>query len=172
MDLLMIFMLWVSIQFVATYLGYYYPSYKATYNYDIDVRYIVLLLIVSPISEDMIFRYVLYDLLKKLFNGRMFICCLIQAILFGFVHGTVVHTVSGFFIGFYLSLLYERYNNIFVPIFYHMLFNGLSLLLGYVIPVNIFMYCNYNDYIMFNISCITIAIIILYNCFVVFKKNK
>ena len=32
MDLLMIFMLWVSIQFVAMYLSYYYSGYEVTYD--------------------------------------------------------------------------------------------------------------------------------------------
>ncbi|WP_270639766.1 CPBP family intramembrane glutamic endopeptidase [Longibaculum muris] len=90
----------------------------------------------APILEEMIFRGIvfgwLYELSPKLAH-------FISAFIFGFIHvmmailsGNIsewVQIFSYFFMGFVLSYLYEKKNNIYVPILAHMSNNFISVML-------------------------------------------
>ncbi len=91
--------------------------------------------ILAPILEEMIFRCIVFGWLYE-FNPKL--AHLFSGFVFGFVH-IMMSVLSGnmsewiqiftyFFMGMGLSYLYEKKNNIFVPMLSHGIYNLISIL--------------------------------------------
>lgn len=97
---------------------------------------IVVTCLLAPIAEEMMFRGIVFGWVYE-WNPKA--AHLVSALFFGFIHimaavfmGNLAEWVqifSYFFMGLALSYLYEKQNNIYVPIMTHMLNNILSILL-------------------------------------------
>lgn len=91
--------------------------------------------ILAPMLEEIVFRGMIFGWLYEL-NPK--IAHLFSAFLFGFVHIMIsvingnmaewVQIFSYFFMGFVLSWLYEKKNNIFVPMLTHSMNNLISMI--------------------------------------------
>lgn len=92
--------------------------------------------ILAPILEEVVFRGMIFGWLYEI-NPKL--AHFISAFIFGFIHvmlaimngnvGEWVQIFSYFFMGFVLSYLYEKRNNIYVPILTHSMNNLISMLL-------------------------------------------
>lgn len=92
--------------------------------------------ILAPILEEIIFRGIIFGWVYEI-NPKL--AHFISAFIFGFVHVMIammsgnisefIQIFSYFFMGFALSYLYEKRNNIYVPILTHTMNNLISIML-------------------------------------------
>lgn len=83
--------------------------------------------IIGPMLEEYLFRGVVYHKLKELYvtKNAMIYC----TILFAVFHGNLLQIIFALLLGSILILLYERYQDIKIPILFHSIVNLSSLLL-------------------------------------------
>lgn len=82
---------------------------------------IIVLDILQPISEEMIFRGVIYNRLKNLVNIKLAI--ILQGLIFGLVHMNFLQGIYALLISILFAYVYERSGNLIYPILCHMAFN-------------------------------------------------
>ncbi len=96
-------------------------------NYS-NIRIIILTAcIIAPITEELIFRGMIYPLLKK--GIGVFWGCAISSIVFSVIHYNVLSFAVLFAFSCFLTYLYEKYNSLLVPIISHSTFNGIMIIL-------------------------------------------
>lgn len=83
--------------------------------------------ILMPIVEELLFRGVLFRLLRKwiAFPWAM----LISSVVFGAYHGNIVQFIYATICGMLLAYLYEKYDSIFATILSHVSMNVFSIIL-------------------------------------------
>jgi len=94
-------------------------------------------ILMAPIVEEVIFRGLVYTRLCRGMN-RM-IAALLSAVIFGLVHGTLLHLFYTVPMGLLLCLFYEKYRSLWAPIILHMGFNLAGTVLGYYTNASIVM---------------------------------
>lgn len=107
--------------------------------------------IIGPIYEEILFRYLLYNRLKKKYSIRKSI--LITTIIFALIHISPIKIIYAFILGLILNITYEKYHNIKAPILIHIAAN----------TIVIFLY-EYNTYILL-LSIINLIISVKLNNF-------
>ena len=112
--------------------------------------------IIGPIYEEILFRYLLYNRLKKEFNIKKSI--IITTLIFAIIHLSPIKIIYAFILGLVLNLIYEKHKNIIAPILLHIGANSIVILLN-----------EYNSYILL-LSIIGIIISIKLN--IVDNKNN
>lgn len=83
--------------------------------------------ITGPILEEILFRYVFYNKLKKKYSKKT--ALLINSIIFALIHLNPINIVYAFILGIVLNLAYEKYQNIKAPILIHIAGNIIVLFL-------------------------------------------
>ena len=83
----------------------------------------------APIVEEVVFRGLVYTRLCRGMNR--FFAALLSAVIFGLVHGTVLHLFYTIPMGLILCLFYEKYRSLWAPILLHMSFNLAGSVLEY-----------------------------------------
>jgi uncharacterized protein len=86
---------------------------------------IILAVAVAPATEELIFRFFLYGVLKRYFG--MVVGLLINALLFAAVHQHLPSLAPLFVLGVCFTLAYEWSGSLLVPIAMHSLFNAFNL---------------------------------------------
>jgi membrane protease YdiL (CAAX protease family) len=84
----------------------------------------VLTILIVPVAEEILFRGILYPLLKQ--RGFPGLALVGTSILFAAMHLNLVTFIPLFVLALVLTLLYEWTNNLLAPIIAHALFNGLN----------------------------------------------
>ncbi len=96
-----------------------------------DINVIIFMtiaaVIIAPIGEEILFRAYLYPLMKPALGKWGAVA--LSSICFGAVHMALIQTIILSLFGVILCLAYERARSIWLPIFLHACFNGLSVLL-------------------------------------------
>ncbi|MBD5492601.1 MAG: CPBP family intramembrane metalloprotease [Lachnospiraceae bacterium] len=82
---------------------------------------IVLYGLVSPLAEEVVFRGVIYNRLRR-FYGPV-IGVVVSAIFFGAFHGNLVQGVYGACMGMLIAYVYERQGSFFFPVLFHAVAN-------------------------------------------------
>lgn len=82
--------------------------------------------LLGPIQEELLFRGLVYNLLKKVRGGAFPI--IVSSILFGIWHGVLVQAVYTAIGGILLATLYERSKSIKAPMLSHIVNNTISCL--------------------------------------------
>lgn len=120
--ILLSFCLAVGINIIFYQLGF--SSSSDNYTEVQEVQYAVsfglgLLLygVISPLTEETLFRGVIYGRMKRCF--ARWLAILLSAILFGVYHGNLVQGVYGFLLGCVITLLYEKSGNFLIPVVSH-----------------------------------------------------
>jgi membrane protease YdiL (CAAX protease family) len=83
--------------------------------------------LLSPLVEEFIFRGLLYPMLKKYVG--VFWGCVFSSLLFSYIHDNVLSFTLLFLFSVYLTYLYEKNNNLLIPIASHAFFNIIMLTL-------------------------------------------
>lgn len=78
---------------------------------------ILLYGIVSPLAEEMVFRGIVFNRLKRFFGKGTAIIG--SALIFGLYHGNMVQALYGFILGLLMAFFYERYGSFIVPVLLH-----------------------------------------------------
>ncbi len=81
----------------------------------------------APFAEELIFRGVLYNRIKKMFNVPVGI--VLTAVLFAVYHGNMVQGLFAFFMGLVIAYLYEEFGFFYIPVAVHAIMNLTSYLL-------------------------------------------
>lgn len=83
--------------------------------------------IIVPIVEEFVFRGLIY---KRLRTYTSYISSmLISSLIFGIYHGNVYQGIFAFLIGCALSFVYEKFQNVWAPILFHIAVNSFSVFL-------------------------------------------
>lgn len=87
----------------------------------------LVLLLASPLLEELFFRGVLYGRLKELVPT--WAAALLSAAFFGLFHGNAAQGLYGFVMGLFLALAMEKTRTVKAPVLFHFAANGMALLL-------------------------------------------
>jgi membrane protease YdiL (CAAX protease family) len=86
--------------------------------------------VVVPVAEELCFRALTMNYLRRSFPFMR--ANLIQAAIFGVVHGTPIAIGYAFVFGLFLGWIYHRTGRLSVAILSHIAFNSASLFLGFI----------------------------------------
>jgi CAAX amino terminal protease family protease len=140
-------LLWFFGQFVFLWVyknigdSLYSNNYSSSFNDTPSLIWtLLLILVVAPIAEELVFRYLLFG--RLLFKQDFALSwlkyiglILLSTLLFGFIHGTMMHQIVVLPLGLILCLLMYKTNRIIFPILGHMLFNSLSIVFSWVLRI-------------------------------------
>ena len=82
---------------------------------------IVIYGILSPLAEEIVFRGLIYNRMKRYFNSVLSI--VVCGILFGGYHGNLVQGIYGCILGIAITFSYELFGNFAAPVLFHSLAN-------------------------------------------------
>jgi membrane protease YdiL (CAAX protease family) len=176
----LIFLLWVFGQFVFLWVyknigdNLYSNNYTSSFNDSPSLIWtLLLILFIAPIAEELVFRYLLFGrlLFKQDFApswSKYIGLILLSTVLFGFIHGTMMHQIVVLPLGLLLCLLMYKTNRIIFPILGHILFNSMSVIFSWVLKIyELLMSGNVVSYIMI---AIYISVVIGIGYFVISRK--
>lgn len=73
--------------------------------------------VVSPLAEEIVFRGVIYNRIKRHFSVKFSV--ILSALLFGIYHGNLIQGIYGFVIGILIAYAYERFGSFFFAFLFH-----------------------------------------------------
>ena len=116
-------------------------------------RKFITALIIAPIYEELIFRGVIYDDTKKLFNVK--IASLVSSILFGLMHfnGGYLQVTVTMLDGLLLAYCYEKTQSLYACILLHSLNNFMSVV--------IYRLLDWRAFVLLTLICMLACIIML-----------
>lgn len=117
-------------------------SYLALFN----------LIIISPIFEEILFRGMIFNSLKK--NIDIVVAIVLQAFIFSVVHGNIIQFIYAFLGGIIYGIIYFKTNSLVAPMLMHIIGNFVG-----IIGIN-FVSNNLHNYIWI-IYCISIMTAII-----------
>lgn len=127
----------INILFISIHLTENSESYSrvATHQYGVFFPIGLFLYgIVSPLAEEIVFRGILYNRMKKALSGVLSI--VLSASLFGLYHGNIVQAAYGFLMGMLIAYAYEKCGGFL----YAFLFHAAANTSVYVITGNLILY--------------------------------
>lgn len=123
---------------------------------------IIIVIILIPICEEIIYRYVIFGHLKKNYN---IVCAVIvQALIFGVAHGNIVQGIYTFILGIALALIYMYSDSLTGSIILHIVFN----LMGVVIIPKLVVISPILSYV----TLIVGIVCLIYSLFKIMKKYE
>lgn len=108
----------------------YVPASSAIYSSTFFMQFLAAG-IVGPIAEELIFRGLIYNRMKKMLSITAAAVC--SAILFGVFHGNWVQAPYAIIIGLVCVYAYERYKSFLAPVLVHMSANIMSVIVSQLI---------------------------------------
>jgi len=104
----------------------------ADFQYGINIiTGVILFGICSPLAEEVIFRGIIYNRLKRVFP--LYVSIFLSSVLFGMFHGNLVQALYGTLMGLIITVFYEKYKSFYAPVLIHMVANiGVYVLSYYV----------------------------------------
>lgn len=106
----------------------YAGTEEAIYGSNILVQ-ILGAVLAGPIVEELIFRGLVYDRVKRM--SSVIPAAIISSLAFGIFHGNWVQAPYAFIIGMVCVFVYEKYKNMAAPILLHISANFLSVVISY-----------------------------------------
>ncbi len=97
---------------------------KSTLSVTHQIVFGIMIIFVAPLAEEIIFRGILYPLMKK--NGHRYTALWGSSLLFGLIHSNVMTFVPLTLFSVFLTLLYEKTDNLTTPMVTHGVFNALN----------------------------------------------
>jgi membrane protease YdiL (CAAX protease family) len=91
---------------------------------------VILYGIVSPLAEEIVFRGLLYNRMRKYFP--VWLSIVVSGLFFGLYHGNLVQGIYGSCMGMLMAYLYEKAGRLYVPILFHALANTVVYLIAYL----------------------------------------
>lgn len=91
---------------------------------------IALFIFVTPLMEELLFRWLLYNRISRVFSSGMTV--LITAVFFGFYHGNLVQGTYAFLMGLLLARLRSGEECVSAPYLFHLSANAVIFLGGFL----------------------------------------
>ena len=109
------------------------PKSAAFLGIFVLLRKTIFLLLVVPFCEELMFRGFIYAALRKKLNilYSTFLCSLLFAMLHGYT--IMMDMLAVFIVSIFLTLSYERNQNIFVPVIAHSVYNFISYYSSFIV---------------------------------------
>lgn len=165
-DILLSLILGFSLSVIYNYIIYNLNElYPFTNLYSGSVNVLVSIIstgIIGPIIEEYMIRGIMYNELKQKYPIMKSI--LITTIIFALLHFNLVQIIYAFILGFILIYMYEKTNNIKIPIIIHMTSNTITTIYCLVLKNNFIL-----SFIIYLLSLIILIIINKYKLLI--KKN-
>lgn len=95
---------------------------------------LLCIVVVAPYFEEILFRGLIMEELLKIM--KPWIAIILQAIVFGAIHGVLFQSIFAFFVGIALGFVYLRTKNIRLSTFFHGVFNLSSVIVQGNMPVS------------------------------------
>lgn len=114
----------VNILFIMLHLTENSETYKEVAANQYGVPFglgIFLYGVISPLSEEVVFRGLLYNRMKKIYSVT--VSMVLSAFLFGLYHGNLVQGLYGFLMGCLIAYTYERFGNFRYAFCFHAIAN-------------------------------------------------
>ena len=106
-----------------------FSQLNARYEY---ILAFITLVIVAPLSEEILFRGYLFGKLKKF--APVWVSIIVTSALFGFIHGAWNLAIDTFALSVVLCLLRELTGSIWASVLLHMTKNGIAFFILFVYP--------------------------------------
>lgn len=100
--------------------------------------YFILTLLAAPVCEECLCRRYLFDNLRAFPGMPVWFALVLQALIFGVMHGTPVHVYCGLSAGMFFGLVYLETGRLWVGMILHSLYNLFCLLPDLELPVVFF----------------------------------
>lgn len=114
----------INILFIKLHIIETSESYRRVSEHQYGVSFLIGLFlygIVSPLAEEVLFRGIIYNRMKKYFLIK--ISMLASALLFGVYHINPVQGIYGFLMGMLIAYVYEKFGNFFYAFLFHAVAN-------------------------------------------------
>lgn len=95
----------------------------------------IALVIVAPITEELLFRGVILSGLSSKYGSRKAV--ILTSLLFGLFHLNPVQIIGAIFVGLVLGWMKLKFDSIVVPIVFHGIYNALPLIFGRILKIDI-----------------------------------
>ncbi|MCM1143620.1 MAG: CPBP family intramembrane metalloprotease [Blautia sp.] len=118
--------------------------------------------VLSPFAEEVVFRGVVYNRIKK--QASVWVAILLSALLFGGYHGNLVQGIYGFAMGCLIAFVYECFGNFS----YALLFHGAANVAVYTVTGSPTLY----EKIMNPCCCIVFAVAAVLLCFWLYRLYR
>ena len=82
---------------------------------------LILYGVISPLAEEMVFRGLIYNRMKRCFS--LPVAIVVSSLLFGCYHGNPVQAVYGFLMGLAIAWSYEGFGSFAAPVWFHAVAN-------------------------------------------------
>ncbi|QOR34805.1 CPBP family intramembrane metalloprotease [Clostridium sp. 'deep sea'] len=134
------------------------------------VTIILRLILIAPITEELIYRGIFVNGLSKLYSKKT--TFILTAVLFAISHGTAHQIALAFITGIFLAWLYLKTESLLLTIGVHMAMNGLLPFIS-LLGIHIEGYTNVNFAVpsyhvwwwdMVGIVCLVLGVILYRNC--------
>ncbi len=119
---------------------------------------IIIYGILSPLAEEIVFRGLIYNRMKRYFPVVLTI--VVSGILFGAYHGNLVQGIYGSIMGIAISYIYETYESFSAPFLFHALANISVFVAGYGEHRFSMISTTFNCVILLTVSLISLFLII------------
>lgn len=109
-------------------------NFQSVSDRQFDVNFYVGLFlygVVSAFVEEVIFRGIIYNRLKRMFP--IVLSIILTSVLFGIFHGNIVQGIYATIMGFVLCIFYEKSNKFIYPLVVHMVANIGVYVLSYIV---------------------------------------
>lgn len=105
-----------------------FPSYSETSNAiaanNNSVLGVISVILIIPIFEEVLFRGLIFNELKKHLN--IIIAIILQSLIFAISHGNMLQGIYTFIMGVVLAIVYDKTQSILTPILFHIMYNLLG----------------------------------------------
>lgn len=105
----------------------YQETAEAIYGSSIYLQ-IIAVAILAPISEELIFRGLIYKRMRVFLNAPL--ATVVSAAIFGAFHGNMLQFIYATLLGVALAYVYERFRTVMAPIMVHVAANAMSVLIS------------------------------------------
>ena len=120
----------VSLVNIDGIIGSYTQVSESVYSANV-ILVIVQTVILAPVSEELLFRGILYRRMERYFGGY-WLPALISSALFGIYHFNLAQGIFSFFIGMFSCAVYYQVRNLTASMLLHMGANALSVAFTYL----------------------------------------
>lgn len=104
-------------------------SELAQYMFDQNIWLeIIAMVVMAPIVEELLFRGLIYKRCQDYWGEK--IAIVVSALIFGLYHMNVVQGIYAFCLGYVLAFMYMKFKNLWIPILFHGIANGISVLIS------------------------------------------
>lgn len=118
---------------------------------------IILYGIVSPLAEEIVFRGLLYNRMRKYFP--VWLAIAVSGLFFGLYHGNLVQGIYGSCMGILMAYMYERTGRFYIPLLFHAAANISVYAISFIPGLQDRLFQVINCVILLTISAICVACI-------------